>query len=224
VVFGPNGQLHVAANQQGNFGINNPLGGFIVRFDPATGASKVLASEDGVEGSTVVSDLHRPEGLVFSPDGKSIYVTSFRADAADTDKILVLDAATGALKHEIPLDQVGQPRAFAQALLFGPGGDLFVPITGSGPDTGAVRRYNLTNDSFTNFVAPAATGGPPGSPWYLTFEQTDPATLAYPAKAVPGGKGNAAVSPPPNLIAGPIVDEASGKGDPDDRGGHRKKS
>jgi hypothetical protein len=40
---------------------------------------------------------------------------------------------------------VGQPRAFAQAIVFGPGGALFVPISGDGPDTGAARRYNVSN-------------------------------------------------------------------------------
>jgi hypothetical protein len=46
------------------------------------------------------------------------------------------------------LDRVGQPRAFAQALLFGPDGKLFVPITGNGPDTGEVRRYDVSTGSF----------------------------------------------------------------------------
>jgi hypothetical protein len=64
-----------------------------------------------------------------------------------------------------------------------------VPITGSGPDTGAVRRYNVTNDTYTNFVAP---GGPLGSPWYLTFCKTDPATLAYKTKH---GDGPSMASP-----------------------------
>ena len=63
-------------------------------------------------------------------------------------------------------------------MLFGPGGDLFVPITGNGPDTGAVRRYDVTTKTFTNFVAP---GGPLGSGWYLTVGKTNPATLAYPS-------------------------------------------
>jgi DNA-binding beta-propeller fold protein YncE len=206
VVFGPNGHLYVAANQQSDFGVNNPLGGFVVRFDTKTGASKVLASQDGVLGSTVVHDLHRPEGIVFSPDGKSLYVASFRADASDTDKILVLDPATGALKHEIILDQVGQPRAAAQAILFGPGGDLFVPITG----TGAVRRYHVTDDTFSTFVAPADTGGPLGNPWYLTFEQTDPTTLAYHARPDNAGKSDEAISLTSNLdptLTVPIVDQ-----------------
>ena len=75
------------------------------------------------------------------------------------------------------------PRAFAQALLFGPvnlaGESLFIPISGGGPDTGAVRRYNVTTKTFSNFVPPAAKGGPLREGWYLTFRKTDPGTLKY---------------------------------------------
>jgi DNA-binding beta-propeller fold protein YncE len=184
VVFGPDGQLYVTANQQSDFvpNNNNPLGGFIVKFDTTTGASKVLASDHiipSVPGSTVVNDLHRPEGIVFSPDGKSLYIASFRADSSDTDKILVLDPSTGAQKAEINLDQVGQPRAFAQAILFGPGGQLFVPISGNGPDTGSVREYNVDTTSYKVFVA---SGGLLEMGWYLTFGKTNPATLSYNTK------------------------------------------
>jgi sugar lactone lactonase YvrE len=123
--------------------------------------------------------LHRPDGLVFGPDER-LYVTSFQADANDIDRILIFDPEHGKCVDEIGLDQVGQPRAFAQALLFGPGRDLFVPISNNGPDSGAVRRYNVKSKTFTNFVAPNAQGGPLGSPQYLTFGKTDPTTLAYP--------------------------------------------
>jgi hypothetical protein len=119
--------------------------------------------------------LHRPEGLAFGPDGR-LYVTSFRADTNDVDRVLIFDAARGACVDEIELDRVGQPRSFAQALLFGPGGDLFVPISGGGPEAGAVRRYNIKTKRVTNFVLP---GGPLGLPWYLTFGNTNPVTLAY---------------------------------------------
>ena len=101
----------------------------------------------------------------------------------DNDKILIFQGPDGVSPGDpigqIDLDQVGQPRAFAQALLFGPGGFLFVPITGNGPDTGAVRRYDVSDKTFTNFVKPAAQGGPLGQGWYLTFGKTDPGTLAY---------------------------------------------
>ena len=82
-----------------------------------TGSATIVAANNGdcIDQPGGMKDLHRPEGLVFGPDGR-LYVTSFRADATDTDTILVLNAATRALTDEIVLDQVGQPRAFAQAL------------------------------------------------------------------------------------------------------------
>jgi hypothetical protein len=115
--------------------------------------------------------LHRPEGLAFGPDGK-LYVTSFRADSTDTDKIVIFES-DGTCRDKIELDAVGGPRAFAQALLFGPGGRLFVPIS----NTGEVRRYDVRSKQFQSFVN-AATG-PLQAPWYLTFGNTDPRTLEY---------------------------------------------
>jgi hypothetical protein len=177
VVFGPDGGLYVSA-----FDTANPLVGNIFKFNTQTGAFKVVAfnNGDGAADPGETQDLHRPEGLTFGPDG-SLYVTSFRdnslpdTDPDKTDKILVLNGHTGKLKSEINLDSAGGDRAFAEAIVFGPGRALFVPIAGSGTDTGSVRRYNVTTDTYTTFVAP---GGPLGSPWYLTFGKTDPATLA----------------------------------------------
>ena len=150
--------------------------GLVLRFDLQNGRVMVVAdNRTATEGCG--QHLHRPEGLVIGPDER-LYVTSFRANAGDIDRILTFDKETGTCLDEIRLDQVGQPRAFAQALLFGPGGSLYVPISGNGPDTGAVRRYDVKTQTFTNFVAP---GGPLGSGWYLTFGKTNPSTLAYPS-------------------------------------------
>ena len=180
LVFGPNGDLYAAL-----FDIDNTLTGYVIRFDLASGTSAIIAS------NATVPDLHRPEGLVFGPNG-DLYVTGFRADANDTDKILELNPTTGGLVSETNLDQVGQPRAFAQAILFGPGGQLFVPITGSGPDTGAVRSYNVATWAYTNLVPPNASGGALESGFYLTFGQTNPATLAYNTK--PGSETSGGTS------------------------------
>src|SRR5262249_39997777 len=77
---------------------------------------------------------------------------------------------------KIVLEGVGQPRSYGQAILFGPGGHLFIPITTAGsPDEGAVRSYDVTTKTFVNFEAPATLG----QGWFLTFGNTDPATLAY---------------------------------------------
>jgi hypothetical protein len=179
VVLGPDGLLYASIRNIA------PTGGEIMRWDPATG--DFLGS---FVTSNAVNDLNRPEGVAFGPDG-NLYVCSFRANSHDTDKVLEFDGQTGAYLGKIDLDAVGQPRAFAQALLFGPGGRLFVPITGGGPDTGAVRSYDVTTRTFTNFVAP----GTLGQPWYLTFGNTDPATLAYnPGPAAPASNPAAAPS------------------------------
>jgi DNA-binding beta-propeller fold protein YncE len=193
VVIGPDGELYVS-----NFpDLATGLGGQILQFDPASGKFlKVFVTNDGSLTRDCTDKLNRPEGLVFGPDG-NIYITSFRADAKDTDKILIFAGPKGthpgACIGQIDLDQVGQGRSFAQALLFGPKGDLFVPITDSAPfnvspagqDAGAVRRYNVgdkkfnIHQSFTYFVQPNAKHGALIEPWYLTFGKTDPGTLAY---------------------------------------------
>lgn len=178
VVIGPDGLLYVSVVDDPELKL---LPGWVLRFDPDDNGSfvDVFASD---QDPGCAAHLHRPEGLVFGPDG-NLYVTAFRASAADTDKILILNGSTGACLGQIELAQVGAPRAFAQALLFGPAGFLFVPISGGG-SAGAVRRYNVTDPAhltfpFTSIVPPAASGGPLGQPWYLTFGKTNPATLAY---------------------------------------------
>src|SRR5262249_33761448 len=179
VVFGPDGNLYVSV-----FNTTNPRAGAVLRYGPATGAWSVVATNngDGIADPGENQSLHRPEGIVFGPDG-NIYVTSYRADATDNDKILVLNPATGAQIDEIDTDAVGGPRAYGQGLLFGPGGGLFVPITTIGvPDSGTVRRYDVSTKTYDVFV----DHGPLVQPWYLTFGRTDPATLDYIEPAVHG--------------------------------------
>jgi sugar lactone lactonase YvrE len=181
VVIGPDGLLYVA---NATDLVNTPRGGDILRFDPATGhfVDRFITSTGGGT-CDCVNELNRPEGLVFGPDG-NLYIASFRADPTDNDKILIFQGPAGtqpgAYVGRIDLDVAGQDREFAEALLFGPGGHLFVPISGIfGPDAGAVRRYDVTTKTFDVFVPPRPQGGPLGAPWYLTFGKTDPGTLAY---------------------------------------------
>jgi hypothetical protein len=181
LVIGPDGLLYVA--NATNLA-NTPLGGDILRFDPETGhfVDRFITSTGG-STCDCVNELNRPEGLVFGPDG-NLYIASFRADATDNDKILIFQgpggSQPGTYVGRIDLDVAGQDREFAEALLFGPGGRLFVPISGIfGPDAGAVRRYDITTKQFDVFVPPRPQGGPLGAPWYLTFGKTDPGTLAY---------------------------------------------
>jgi hypothetical protein len=96
------------------------------------------------------------------------------------------------LIDHIDLDQPSnsvQDRAAARALLFGPNGFLYVPISGptsppspaSSGSLGEIRRYNVLSKQYDAFV-PAFRlpgGGHLQAGWYLTFGKTDPATLAY---------------------------------------------
>jgi hypothetical protein len=180
IVLGPDDALYVSAMEFMTDTNPNTISGRVIRFGHH-------GSDQGtvfVEGDTCGCDLARPDGLVFGPDGQ-LYVTSFRKSAADNDKILVFNA-DGSFADKIDLDQVPSPppaitppRAFAQAILFGPGGKLFVPISGNGPDTGSVRRYEVSTKTFDVFISSNANRGAAIAPWYLTFGQTDSATLSY---------------------------------------------
>ncbi|WP_280349661.1 NHL repeat-containing protein [Pseudomonas sp. BN414] len=177
VVFGPDGFLYVSLRNLKNDG----LGGHVVRFTAAGTFAGVFIEDTGGVGR-----LNRPEGLVFGPDGR-LYVTSFQANPQDTDSIRIYDAQ-GTFVDKIPLNLLGETRAFAQALLFGPGGRLFVAVT----STGEVRSYDVATKAYTSFVPTTATGGALKEPWYMTFGQTDPATLSY-VESGPQGSG-------PNLV------------------------
>jgi DNA-binding beta-propeller fold protein YncE len=149
-------------------------GGQVLKFDPVTLKFKgiFINDEGGVRG------LNRPDGLVFGPDG-NLYVTSFRfsfdpIDPAAVDSIRVYNAFGRFIDH-IPLYNRGQPRAFAQAILFGPRGRLFVPISGEQPSAGEIRMYDVRRKRYEIFVKTGILE----SPQYLTFGRTDPATLAY---------------------------------------------
>jgi sugar lactone lactonase YvrE len=182
VVFGPDGLLYVSA---GGCPISNnphtPLIGYILRFDPRTNAFvDVFASDE------TIPDLHRPEGLVFDSDG-NMWVRSLSAGSTDTDKILKLDGKTGHLLYKLELDVAGSPRSYAEAIIFGPGGYLYIPITGlpntnSDPKTtGEVRRCNTkTLPVQCDVIVKAnSAGGPLQQPWYPIFRNSDPATLSY---------------------------------------------
>jgi DNA-binding beta-propeller fold protein YncE len=195
IVRGPDGLIYVSVI--GSLEPTDPnfdnLSGYILRFNPRTGklVDTFVNNPAGNTGSGCTQHLHRPEGLVFGPDNK-LYVTAFRANANDNDKVLVFNR-NGSCVDQINLapseSQVGaNGRAFAQALLFGPEGRLFIPINGpvagvSGPVTsihaGEVRRYNVRTKTFSIFVPSAANGGSLQQPWYLTFGETNPSTLKY---------------------------------------------
>jgi hypothetical protein len=213
VVIGPDGALYLSVRNLA------ATGGHILKFDTHSGAFL----GDFVD-SNPTNDLNRPEGIAFGPDG-NLYVTSFRTDAADTDKVIEFSGTTGAYLGKIDLDRVGQARAYGQALLFGPGGKLFVPITG-GDDPGGVRRYDVGTKTFDVFVPPSGLGGALGQPWYLTFGQTDASTLSYQDESDSGSSGGehhgaygqareGSATPAATLdyLIAPVVDQALTEGD-----------
>jgi len=165
VVLGPDGYVYVT-----NVPILGGIGGQVMRFDANTGDFvDVFISSAGGAGQ-----LNRPVGLAFGPDGR-LYVTSFKDvnpnAAPDNDKILIYQGSTQV--DSINLDAVGGTRTYAETLLFGPDGKLFVPIN----NTGEVRKYDVNTKTYVSFVA---AGGQLGTPWFLTFGKTNPSTLAYP--------------------------------------------
>jgi DNA-binding beta-propeller fold protein YncE len=180
VVVGPDGLLYVSNMPNLPVPDGTGLGGQILRYDPKTMVFKdVFVDIDTTK--FMVIDFNRPEGLVFGPDG-NLYVTSFRANASDTDKILIFagpgtpNPPANRYIDKIDLYKVGiEPRAAAQALLFGPDGYLYVPIL----TLGEIRRYNVSTKDFSRLEL---SGDPLMAPFYLTFGKTDPATLAYPTQ------------------------------------------
>lgn len=175
VVVGPDRLLYVS-----NTPILGGIGGQILRFYQNGRFKDIFVTEPGGPGG-----FNRPQGLVSGPNG-NLYVTSFRDNSqptasGNTDAIRIYSGRTGKFLGKIDLDNppIDGTRAFAQALLFGPRGKLFVPIAGNGPSTGEVRRYDVRTGTYDVFVKASAQGGPLGSPWFLTFRKTDPATLAY---------------------------------------------
>lgn len=179
VVFGPDGLLYVSV-----IGcpiptdpLFDPLAGYVIRFNAHTGQFvDVFASTNSVP------DLHRPEGLAFDQNG-DLWVASFRANANDSDRILKLDGRTGVKLDALvlaPPVASGGIRAYAQAFLFGPGGDLFIPITGGDPTTaGQVRRCNPHSKACKVIVPANSAGGPLIAPFYLSFKDTDSSTLSF---------------------------------------------
>jgi hypothetical protein len=197
VVLGPDGLLYMSQLANIGDGPAPGCGGSILRFDPSTLKFKGVVIENSALCKENKNDLHRPEGLVFSPRG-DLYVTSFRqrtflandtARADDNDRILIIskesihyctDDGAKSSRTSVHVDSIdlwradmGQDRAYAQALLFGPNGHLFVPIS----NTGEVRRYNVDTKHYWTFIS--ALNSPLTTPQYLSFGTTNPATLAY---------------------------------------------
>lgn len=174
IVFGPDRLLYVSAIgcPDPEDPLFNPLSGYVLRFDARTGHFvDVFASHE------TVPDLHRPEGLVFDEDGH-LWITSFRANADDSDRLIKLDGRTGRQIDQLALAEPtnqGGTRAFAQAIVIGPKGNLFVPVSG-GPNAGEVRRCDPASKKCRVLIE---AGGALQVPFYLVFEQSSTATLGF---------------------------------------------
>jgi DNA-binding beta-propeller fold protein YncE len=170
VVLGPDGYLYVSLRY-----LPEACGGSVIRFDLARQSFKDVLLSNPRDCNRNVNNLHRPEGLAFGPDGK-LYVTSFQQSPDDVDRILIISLDDRMSGHAgrsidaIELDR-NQPRASAQALIFGPRGYLYVAIL----QTGEVRKYDVVTKGYWLFAQP----GTLKQPLYLSFTKTNPATLAY---------------------------------------------
>ncbi len=127
-----------------------------------------------------------PMGTSMSPAFATLKLVNGQMIRTSTDKILIFSGLAsdkpGTFIGKIDLDQVGQNDAYAQALLFGPGGKLFVPISvpvSSSQYAGQVRLYDVSDHHHITYDIFVPSSSNLGSGWYLTFGNTDPATLNY---------------------------------------------
>ncbi|SAL78624.1 NHL repeat-containing protein [Caballeronia telluris] len=189
VVFGPDGMLYVAS--RGCPTSSDPassLLGYVLRFNPYTHKLvDVIVTNETVQKQALKFGFHRPEGLVFDDKGY-LWVTSFRdttpaadpSDVNNVDRILKIDVRAKKVVDSLPLSAWGKPRASAQAIIFGPGGKLYIPISGNAPQTtGQLRRCDIYTKSCDTLVKENSEGGGLISPWFPIFRNSDPGTLSY---------------------------------------------
>jgi len=200
LVIGPDGMLYVSGD--GNLA-QGEKSGYVFRFQYNSTTHDFHFHDTFIAstpGNFYSPGLHNPEGLTFGPDG-NLYITSFYAQftdaqtntVVDRDAILVFNTSGQRVGQPIYLNATNEPRVFAQALLFGPRGDLFVPIASA---TG-VRRYSASSN-YQQFTLLPTTGPVPQQPWYITFRATNPQTLGYqpPLLAATTGENRVDVSWP----------------------------
>lgn len=187
IVLGPDGKLYIAVRD-----LPANCGGHILQYDLKTNTyARFIDSTDACASAVpdpTSNHLHRPDEIAFGPDG-NLYVASFRKNGGDVDRILKFSGPNsthpGTLLDSIVLNVLGQPRAFAQGLAFGPGDRLFVPVSFvpfnfiNEDRVGEIRAYNVRSKDCRVFVPSWKHGGPLSGPMFLSFANTDPATHAY---------------------------------------------
>jgi hypothetical protein len=178
LVFGPDGKLYISLFDE--VGFPNSGKGWIVRYDTTTDSASIFASYTHTgSGDACSALLNDPEGMAFGSDGK-LY-TTVRGLPGVTDKILAFDSS-GNCVHSTDLEAAGfTNRTYAEALVFGADGKLYLPIRTNGTDTGdvgAVRACAVTQTtclSGNDFTTPIR-----GTHFfYPIFGKTNPTTLAY---------------------------------------------
>jgi sugar lactone lactonase YvrE len=204
MVFGPDGNLYVAAAHEG----------VIYRYDGTTGAPLPAPGQPGAIFVPAGSGgLDAPAGIVFGADG-NLYIASGNWFTSNNGPTFSGDFPPGAvmrfegpsgLNPGAPEPALGQPGAIFIAggsgglanpngILFGPHGDLYIAssvqsgthgVLIAEPGTSEVLRYDGTTG------APLPAAGQPGaifvpadsgglkSPTFLTFTETNPTTLNY---------------------------------------------
>jgi sugar lactone lactonase YvrE len=198
MVFGPDGNLYVAAAHEG----------IIYRYDGTTGAPLPAKGQPGaVFVSAGSGGLDAPAGIVFGADG-NLYVASanwfktsnngpFNSGDFPAGSVMRFEGPSG--PHPgAPDPALGQQGAIFIAggsgnlanpsgILFGPNGDLFVTssvLAGTGgvliaePGTSQVLRYEGTTGAFLGTFVTPDSGGLKNA-FFLTFTETNPTTLKY---------------------------------------------
>lgn len=130
----------------------------VLRYNGATGAfvDEIVPKHSG--------GLNQPQGLVFGPHDRQLYVGSGELSPSDQHQaVLRYDGRTGGFLSEFSnSDQLTGPHA----IIFGPDGNLFV-ADGFGTESKVVR-YNGTTGAFLDDFVPANSGGLTG-PFSLVF-------------------------------------------------------
>ena len=186
VVFGPDGMLYVASPMN----LSTGLGGAVLRFDADGSFFDVFVEDAGGFGQ-----LNRPEGLVFGPDG-NLYVTSFRAAPGDKDGVRIYDPRPGTSSGRLTITTASprrgsSPRRSCSAR---------TASSLSRCQTGEVRAYDVDDRHYTTFIA---AGGPDLiNPFFMTFGQTNPSTLAYGGISADIGRRRSIPEPASVVLAG----------------------
>lgn len=188
LVAGRDGKLYVTASDPRNSTV-----GHVLRFDVENGFEAIIATHRGTTPCDRL--LRRPEGIAIGPDGR-IFVVTFALTAKNEQVSNFMDGFLVFSKDGNCLDQIpfrppnlleSSTRISAQSLIFGPQGNLYVPIT----STGEIRKYNVHTYRYSvvapgfyelgEFVVDNKTlvDNRILPPYYIYFQRNDPSTLAY---------------------------------------------